>query len=646
LFAALGAVLVACERGDGGSGSPAPSLTAATTAAPTPTIAATATPPPDLASLIDTRGSPPENDPIALAARYRRTFGPAPAARPFAGEPALGSSRDFTIARITGATLAHVAPPDSVTITATLQAVTPHAYFYTDDAIQADPAAAREAAALFESTVWPAVTAAFGEPAAPGVDGDPRIIILQADVGGGVGGYYSGDDAYVKAVRPLSNEAEMVYLDRTLRPGGAAFNVVLAHEFQHLLQHLNDPGEESWVNEGLSENALLLAGGVASTIDRFALSPETQLNDFDTTESQARYGAGAAFLRYVADRVGAAAGLDQAGRDAVLGGIAREKGDGPAGIDAYLAAEAPAFTFRSLFADWIVANVVDQSQGPYANLSRTVDAQVRFELTPGDSPPGEARQFGTDYYGLTGVYGGGDYVLRFAGVRDVAVLPPVALEEGPVWWSNAGEGVDTTLTYRARVGAGGVLAFRSWYDIEPWYDFGYVSVSTDGGLTWEALPGDRTTAEDPVRLAVGPGRYGVSGGGEEPAWVDERVDLSRFAGQDVLLRFEYVTDGGTHGRGWAVRDPRLEGGGSSLEASPDAAGWVYVDRPLRQEYIVRLILTRDDGSVEVRDLVLDAAQAGELRFSAAGVTDALVAVAGATEGTNELAPYTLELAAP
>src|SRR5207244_1651742 len=125
-----------------------------------------------------------------------------------------------------------------------------HAYFYAEDDLRIDPSAMQAAADDFESSTWPVVTAVFGRPADPGIDGDPRIIVLQANLGGAAGGYYSGDDALPRTVRPYSNEAEMVYLDRTVKPGGAAFNVVLAHEFQHLIHANNDPREESWVNEG------------------------------------------------------------------------------------------------------------------------------------------------------------------------------------------------------------------------------------------------------------------------------------------------------------------------------------------------------------------------------------------------------------
>ena len=46
-----------------------------------------------------------------------------------------------------------------------------------------------------------------------------------------------------------------------------------------------------------------------------------------------------------------------------------------------------------------------------------------------------------------------------------------------------------------------------------------------------------TTTDDPVEVAYGPGYTGVSDG-----WVDERIDLSAYAGSEIEIRFEYVTD--------------------------------------------------------------------------------------------------------
>jgi hypothetical protein len=635
--------LAACNGSTSASPTPVPSP-GASASVPAPTAESTPTAlPRDLSSEIGVRADLPADDPIDLAARYRKTQGRAPAAKPFAGEPAPNSTRDFIVSRITSASVAGRTPPDVATVTATLLATSAHAYFYVDDALSPDLSSAQQAADDFEANVWPVVTGAFGEPATPGVDGDPRIIVLQADLGGAVGGYYTGDDAYLRSVRPLSNEAEMVYMDRNMRLGSATFSVVLAHELQHLIHAKNDRDEEVWINEGLSEDALMLAGGAASTINSFQQHPETQLNTWSNTSNQPHYGAAAAFLRYLADRF--AGDLPP---ERMLGAIAIQDRDGAAGIDEFLASRGETVRFRDVFADWVAANVLNEDAGKYGNPTRKLDVNVATTLSPGDSIDGAAHQFGTDYYGLTDL--GGEMVLRFAGASDASVLPASALADGPVLWSNGEDDIDTTLTYSADLASATspALTFRAWYDIEPWYDWGYVSASTDGGATWAALAGDHTTANDPIRAAYGAGYNGTSGGGEEPAWVDERVDLSAYTGQKVLLRFEYVTDGAYHGAGMAIRDVALTGssGDVGMSNTPESHGWITIDRPLPQTYAVRVIEKKSGGASAVLDVPVDASGAGELRFDTAGLDDAVVAVAGTTEGTDQLAPYTISLARP
>ncbi len=593
-----------------------------------------------LGSQIGVRANLPQADPVGLAASYRRTNGRALAAKPFAGEANVGDSRPFDVAKITGGALAHQSPPGVETITATLLAKSAHAYFYEDDAIAANPADVQAAADAFDAKTWPAITAAFGTPDIPGVDGDPRIVVLQADLGGAVGGYYSGDDQYLRRVRPLSNEAEMVYMDRNQKPGGASFNVVLAHEFQHLIHAHTDNLEEAWVNEGLSEDSSMLVGGAASTIKSFAAKPATQLNYWDSEGSGPHYGAGAAFFRYLTSRFGG---------DASYGAIARSQRDGTAGVDQFLTELGQPLRFREVFADWIAANVLNQDSGPYGNPGHPLDLRIDNQLAVGDPLDGAAHQFGTDYYKLASV-DNRSYLLRFHGQTQVPVLPPSALERGPVLWSNAEDGLDTTATYDLDL-AGAVnpkLTFQTWIDIERWYDWGYVSVSTDGGQTWQALPGDNTTTDDPVAQAYGPGYSGVSGGGADPAWLAERVSLAQFTGQKIKLRFEYVTDGGTHLEGWVIRSVSIstDSGSSGVLPAPDLNGFVVVDAPLAQTYIVRLIKTMSDGSVAVVDAPLDATESGELRFDGTGVETAVLAIAGSTEGTNQLAPYTVQLALP
>lgn len=612
-----------------------PSAPAATPSVPPPTPTVTPAVPEATPLNIGVRGDIPENDPIDLAARYGLTDGRAPVSKPFAGEMAVGDTRDFYVARLSGATLSGREPPETVMVPSTLLARSEHAYFFAEDAVDADEEAMRQAADLFEQTVWPEVTGAFGEPRIAGVDGDPRIMVLQADLGGGAGGYFSSDDEFVRTVRPQSNEAEMVYLDKSLKPGGAAFNVVLAHELQHLIHHRNDDGEESWVNEGLSEAASGLVGGALSLMDLYAGQTDTQLNNWSGENSGPHYGAGASFLRYLAHRFGG---------DQALGDIARAQADGQAGIDEFLmSTSSPSLRFADVFGDWLVANVLQLDSGPYGNPEPAAEPRITQQLDAGTPVSDTVHQFGADYYALPA--GGGDYTLRFTGEASTPVLPAPD-GSGTVLWSNRGDSIDSRLTAEVdlRGAKTAALTFGTWFDIEPWYDWGYVSVSTDGGNLWRALTGEHTTTDDPVAVALGPGYYGASGGGEKPAWVDERIDLTPYAGQQVLLRFEYVTDGGTHGEGWALRNLALERDGAlaALEPAWDAEGWVEDTGPLEQKYIVRLF-HQDGDQATVSDVDVAASGSGELQFHLDPGQQATVVVAAISESTDTPAPYTIEL---
>lgn len=625
--------LAACDDGESpAAGTPSPGATV-------PAITATATPAATLGEQIGVRGDIPDADPIDLAFRYGLTDTRAGESKPFEGEKNIGDTREFFVTRITGAAIAQTAPPEIATITATVRAKTEHAYIYIDNALEADPADIEAAAASFEALVWPTVTGVFGFPPTPGVDGDPRVIVLQADLGGAVGGYVSGDDGYLRAVRPFSNEAEMFYMDRTLRIGGGGFDVVAAHELQHLIHVANDSGEEAWANEGLSETAAQLAGGAVSSIGAFEANPSTQLNSWSSQGSGPHYGAGAAFFRYLADRCGG---------DAVLGLVAQEQADGAAGVEAAVSTCGgdAGLSFTALYVDWMTANLLNSDSDPrFANPTRDIEPRIEFTLSPGDTVEGTATQFGADYYQAESL-GDGEHVLRFNGADTVDVLPIPAAPGGGMWWSNEGDEINPTLTYDLDLNgvANPELTFRLWHDIERWYDWAYVAISVDSGTSWTALTGDHTTGDDPIAMAFGVGYTGMSGDGDAAQWVDERISLGAYAGQRVQLRLEYVTDGATYGEGLAFDAIAVSGVATMPE--PVSRGWVNIDTALPQTYCVRLVAEDAAGAPVVRELTLDANGDGELPFDATGLRNVVFAVAGTTEGTRQKAPYTIELDRP
>ncbi len=81
------------------------------------------------------------------------------------------------------------------------------------------------------------------------------------------------------------------------------------------------------------------------------------------------------------------------------------------------------------------------------------------------------------------------------------------------------------------------LRFRLWYELEEHYDYFYAQISTDGGFTFENLPCDFTTNDDPYNINLGNGITGYSGD-----WVYTRYDLSPYEGQFVIFRLAMFTD--------------------------------------------------------------------------------------------------------
>jgi len=86
------------------------------------------------------------------------------------------------------------------------------------------------------------------------------------------------------------------------------------------------------------------------------------------------------------------------------------------------------------------------------------------------------------------------------------------------------------------VQSGDSLTFWCDYIIEEGWDYLYVVTSADGE-TFQTIPGNITTNENPNGMNRGNGITGSSGG-----WIKGIFDLSQFAGEDILLGFYYRTD--------------------------------------------------------------------------------------------------------
>jgi len=431
---------------------------------------------------------------------------------------------------------------------ATIRAETPHLYIYVQDGINLSDAATQKAADTFERSIYPADRTFFGSEWRPGVDGDPHITCLVGDLrSSGAAGFYSAEDEYPRLVNPWSNQREMVYINSTaLLPGDPSFNQTLAHEFQHMIHWHMHSHDNAWLNEGMSMLAEQLNHyPPVEEPSTFFERPDTQLNTWTLSgaSSVAHYGGAYLFLLYVYDRFGRA----------VIHDIVTDKRYTDFElIDDVLKRHHIHQTALHLYSSLVIANLVNDRSvagGMYGYKEVTQKASIQKVETAPFSFEGRVPPYAAQYVTINPPAGGRPFRLQFSAPSTVPVVS--IAQNGPFWWSDRGDMSDTSLvrTVDLRRVRHATLRFQTSYDIEKDYDYAYVEVSTDGGTTWQTLPGLHTTTENPNGASYGNGYTGASNG-----WLTERMDLSRYAGRRIQLRFQYVTDDEYNGQSFVVRN--------------------------------------------------------------------------------------------
>jgi subtilisin family serine protease len=122
-----------------------------------------------------------------------------------------------------------------------------------------------------------------------------------------------------------------------------------------------------------------------------------------------------------------------------------------------------------------------------------------------------------------------------------------------VWYSGEGNNLDNTLDHAFNLTdvASATLKFWTKYDIEYGYDVGYVNISTDGGVTWSTLA-----------------RYT-----DYSDYTQQILDLTPYAGNNVILRFHYHTDYSMAYEGWYIDDIEIPEIGFLDDVESGADGW-------------------------------------------------------------------------
>ncbi len=535
-------------------------------------------------------------------------------------------------------------------VTATLRYVTDHTYFWIQDDVRYDASELKALAEAFETKIYPTNREFFGSEWTPGVDGDPHIYILLArGLGDSIAGYFSSADAYHPLVHEYSNAHEMFVLSADNVALGEEFTYgVLAHEFQHMIHWYLDRNETSWLNEGFSEMAAFLNGYNVGGFDWAYISdPDLQLNDWpnDQNATTPHYGAGFLFTTYFLDRFGeqatqALAANPQNGLESVDETLAE--------INATDGLTGQLVTADDFFMDWIIVNYLQDgslADGRYTYHNYPAAPQVsktENNTTCPLAPAGRTvRQYGVDYIRITCT---GNYTLHFEGATSTRLLPADSYSGSYAFWSNKGDESDMTLTRQfdfSAVSAPLTFTYWTWYDLEEDYDYLYLEASTDG-QRWDILITPSGTAEDPSGNSYGWGYNGLSGG-----WKQETIDLSRFAGQKVYLRFEYVTDAAVNGEGLLLDDLAIPAIGYATDFEADDGGWqaagfVRVQNILPQTFRLAWIVKGANGTT-VAMIPVNPDQTADIPLQLARGEEAILVVSGTTRFTRELAVYQIEI---
>lgn len=477
----------------------------------------------------------------------------------------------------------------------------------------------------FDTVIYPALGGYFGNEdfhdgsyaALPFgyYDPDGKTVILVSNIGDEnyydytypsyIAGFYWGDvfefycDRNVISIDAYDWERRTGPQDPPV-PGSRPYlyESIFAHEFQHLLHADIFPGDETYMNEACSNYAEPLCGYPVDygQIEWFLATPDNSLTEWGDQGGiniLADYGAAFLWAVYLEEHYGPnfiseyvqATGLPKSSIDRINALL-------PDGVD-----------FYSVFHDWRIANLldgvvsdelynyetlnldeldplriyeIDKKKIPWITsewFGQTYTHPTQYAPDGYPTKTTELGPFSSDYITLTGFQG--EKLFTFDG-DDQAKYPFEWNYDGDEGWHTkkgnlmnillAGEAYVDPLDPKLRV--------NTYWDIEAYWDYGFVQISTDDGETWTSLENEYTTYLH-VPACIGkavdilPGLTGHSGGP-----IAMEFNLAGYEDQDVLIGFRYITDWGTFENGWYINEASASGNSIDLENVPYEADFM------------------------------------------------------------------------
>ena len=544
----------------------------------------------------------PERDIISVTQRFKKNDDKN--SKPFHNRNYLvGDEREFWVLDTTANAYQK--------ILAELIYITPHSNFWVQQGVSFNIMDVATVSGIFSEKVYPTNRAFFGSEPSPGIDGDERISILYTRGMGRAAGLFSSADTVTSAVDEYSNQSEMIYISAEyvdLSNYDYVANI-MAHEFQHLIHYSLDHNESSWISEGFSELAVFINEYGPSDFQYiFASNPNRQLTFWpgdDQGDSSPHYGAAFMFMKYFLDRFG-----EEATKSLVA-----EKANDYQSVELVLERIRQSNTnFQSesngdeLFRDWTITNLINSYKSdipdkyqykdyhpPIFSIEKLTDASSTWQKQ-------EVQQYGAQYFEINCR---NDCNLELQGQPTVRILPESPHSGIYYVWSNKGDESEMLFSreFDFREHSGPItLQSWAWFDIEKDYDYLYLTASVDGE-NWKIINTPGCTLSNPTGA-----NYGCGYSGKSNRWIQEKVDLSEYAGKKVIIRFDYLTDLAVNGEGVVLDDISIPEIGYYEDFESSLGGWmadgyVRLQNQLPQKYLVTHVQIGE--SVKVTPLFFD-----------------------------------------
>ena len=237
------------------------------------------------------------------------------------------------------------------------------------------------------------------------MDGDVRIFQVWFNFGNTSDGFFFYFDEYPDGTYPgyRSNERECLYLNTNngQDPSGDYMIAVAAHEFEHMIHWKYDANEDSWVNEGLAELGMWLYG-----------HPD-QISGFNTMADNSLIVWGGNWADYIKTYLWSLYFYERYGGQPSIYAAVHQPLNSIAGYDAVLDQFGYTANVSDVFADWAVANFLDDpsiGDGRFGYVGETLPAFLVMGTHSTYPVPDQAKTVGhwaTDYYRFTTLPGNG-----------------------------------------------------------------------------------------------------------------------------------------------------------------------------------------------------------------------------------------------